>query len=152
MRNVVTLSVLSVFLVACAANDEVKVASEEPIKYIDLTLDEQKELVKEYWVVEKRQEPRYPVSAARDGLSGCVDLIVGIKSDGKAGGYKVKKSYPEGVFDEYAAAALTNWLWVPTDKNSAHAPVLTRIQLDFMVSGARNTTEAESQCGVSHIL
>lgn len=151
MRKVVTLSIFSVVLVACAANDTVEVATEDPIQYINLTLDDQKELVNEYWVVENRQEPKYPISAARKGLSGCVDLIVGIKKDGKTGGYKVKTSYPEGVFDKHAAAALNNWKWSATDKNGDKAPVLTTIQLDFMVSGAKNKTEAEKECGFSHM-
>ena len=152
MRKVVTLSIFSVFLVACVSNDTAEMAVEEPIQYIDLTLDDKKDLIKEYWVVEKRQEPKYPISAARKGLSGCVDLIVGIKTNGKSGGYKVKKSYPEGVFDKYAAAALNNWKWEATDKNADRKPVLTTIQLDFMVSGSKNKKEAESQCGFSHNL
>jgi len=152
MRKVVTLSIFSVFLVACVSTDTTEVSDEEPIQYLDLTLDDKKELINDYWVVKKRQEPNYPISAAKKGLSGCVDLIVGIKNDGKSGGYKVKKSYPKGVFDKYAAAALTNWKWVPTDKNPDSVPVLTTIQLDFMVSGSKNKKETESQCGFPHNL
>ncbi|MEE2002584.1 energy transducer TonB [Alkalimonas sp. MEB108] len=152
MKKAITLSIFSVFLVACASNDKVEVATDEPIQYMDLTSDDKKELIKEYWVVEKRQEPKYPIDAARKGLSGCVDLIVGINSDGRLGGYKVKKSYPEGVFDEHAAAALTHWKWVATEINSDKTPVLTSIQLDFMVSGSKNKTESENQCGYSHNL
>lgn len=152
MRKVVTLSIFSIFLVACASTDTAEIRVEEPINYIDLTLDSKKELIDEYWVLEKRQEPYYPVSAARKGLSGCVDLIVGINNDGKSGGYKIKKSYPKGVFDKHAAAALTNWKWAAADKNSDAVPVLTTVQLDFMVSGSKNKKEAESQCGFSHNL
>ena len=148
MRKVVTLSILSVFLVSCASTDTADV----PIQYIDLTLDDKKELIEEYWVVEKRQHPKYPISAAREGLSGCVDLIVGIKKSGRSGGYKVKKSYPEGVFDKYAAAALNKWRWSATDENGDKVPVLTTIQLDFMVEGSKNKAEAEKQCGFSHNL
>ncbi|GIU04205.1 hypothetical protein TUM4261_03710 [Shewanella sp. c952] len=150
MRKVVTLSFFSVFLMACASTDTAEVSVEEPIQYLDLTLDDKKKLIDDYWVVEKKQEPKYPISAARKGLSGCVDLIVGIKSDGKSGGYKVKKSYPKGVFDKYAADALNNWKWVAADKNGNSVPVLTTIQLDFMVSGSKNKAEAEKQCGFSH--
>jgi len=151
MRKIVILSISSVFLVACASNDEAKIAVEEPIQYVNLTLDDKKELIKEYWVVEKRQEPQYPISAARKGLSGCVDLIIAINSDGKSGGYKVKKSYPEGVFDKYAVAALNHWKWAATDKNADRKPVLTTIQLDFMADGAKNKIEAEEQCKFSHM-
>jgi len=151
MRKVVSLTLLSMLLGACVSNDvgdEVKV---ESINYIDLSLENQRELAKEYWVVQKRKEPKYPISAARKGLSGCVDLIVGINKEGKLGGYKVKSSYPQGVFDNYAAAALNKWQWAATDKNKDNAPVLTSIQLDFMVGGSKNKTEAEKQCGFSHM-
>ncbi|MEX1669346.1 energy transducer TonB [Zhongshania guokunii] len=154
MKKVVTLSIFSVFLVSCASTkttETTNVSKDESIQYIDLTSDDKKVLIEEYWVVEKRQDPQYPISAARKGLSGCVDLIVGIDKSGKAGGYKVKKSYPEGVFDKYAAAALNNWKWSAAGKNVDKAPVLTTIQLDFMVSGSKNKAKAEKQCGFSHM-
>ncbi|GAA0810958.1 hypothetical protein GCM10009111_02720 [Colwellia asteriadis] len=147
MRNVVSITIISLFLGACASNDTVQIADKSPIEYKDLSLKEQKQLVKEYWVVEKRQEPKYPISAARKGLSGCVDLIVGINKNGKTSGYKVKESYPEGVFDDHAAASLKNWKWSATEVNVDKTPVLTSIQLDFVVSGAKNAKEAKTKCG-----
>ncbi|WP_137225859.1 energy transducer TonB [Shewanella sp. MEBiC00475] len=141
MRKVVSLTLLSMFLGACASNDVPEDVKIEPINYIDLSLDDQRELAKEYWVVQKRKEPKYPISAVREGLSGCVDLIVGINKEGKLNGYKIKSSYPQGVFDNYAAAALNKWQWAATDKNKNKAPVLTSIQFDFMVSGSKNKTE-----------
>ncbi|WP_298774316.1 energy transducer TonB [uncultured Shewanella sp.] len=151
MSKVVTLSICSLFLVACVSNDAVEVVTEEPIQYINFTSNDQKDRVQEYWVVEKRQNPKYPISAARKGLSGCVDFIVGIKKDGRAVSYQAKKSYPEGLFDEYAAAALNHWKWSATEENGEHLPVLTTIQLDFMVGGAKNKRTAEKVCGFSHI-
>lgn len=154
MNKVVTLSIFSVFLVSCASTkttETTNISKEKPVQYINLTLDDEKELIEEYWVVEKRQDPQYPISAARNGLSGCVDLIVGIDKSGKAAEYKVKKSYPEGVFDNYAAAAINNWRWAAASNNVDKAPVLTTIQLDFMVSGAKNKAEAEKQCGFTHM-
>ena len=46
--------------------------------YLDLSAKKQVKLVEEYWTVVKRVEPRYPVSAAKKNISGCVDLILGI--------------------------------------------------------------------------
>ncbi|TMP86659.1 energy transducer TonB [Pseudoalteromonas ruthenica] len=149
MRKTVTLSIFSFFLISCVSTTP-PTSPKEQIQYIDLTSDDKKELVNEYWVVEKRQDPKYPVDAAKEGLSGCVELVVGIKENGKAGGYKVKNSYPEGVFDKHAAAALNNWQWSASDKNTDKAPVLTTIKLDFMVSNSKNKAEAEKQCGFSH--
>ena len=147
MKNVISITMLSLVLGACASNDTAQVVDEAPIKYKDLSLKDQRDLVKEYWVVEKRQEPKYPLAAAKKGLSGCVDLIVGIKQDGKTSGYKVKNSYPKGVFDNHAAASLKKWKWSATEGNIDRTPVLTSIQLDFMVSGAKNAKEAKSKCG-----
>ena len=152
MRKEFILSIFSVFLVACASNDKVAVATKEPIQYLNLTSDDEKELVEKYWIVEERQAPKYPIDAARKGLSGCVDLIIGINSDGRLGSYRVKSSYPEGLFDENAIAALTQWKWVATETNSDKTPVLTSIQLDFILYGSTNEKELESQCGNSNNL
>ncbi len=43
MRKEFILSIFSVFLVACASNDKVAVATKEPIQYLNLTSDEEKE-------------------------------------------------------------------------------------------------------------
>lgn len=151
MRKVVSLTLLSVLLGACASNDMVNEVEIEPVNYIDLSLENQRELAKEYWVVKKKENPKYPISAAKEGLSGCVNLIIGINKEGKLGGYEVKSSYPQGVFDNYAAAALRKWQWTATEKNKHNEPVLTHIQLDFMISNSKNKTEAEKQCGYSHV-
>ncbi|WP_299494457.1 energy transducer TonB [uncultured Shewanella sp.] len=151
MRKVVTLSIFSLFLGACVSNDAVEGVAESPVHYIDLTSKEYKERVKEYWVVETSQHPKYPISAARKRVSGCVDVIVGIKKDGRMGEYKVKKSYPEGIFDQSAIAVLKHWKWTSTQENTDSAPVLTTVQLDFMVDGAKNKSEAETLCGFTHI-
>ncbi|MBA6339268.1 energy transducer TonB [Colwellia sp. BRX8-7] len=147
MRNAVSITIISLFLGACASNDTFQVVDESLIEYKDISLKEQRELVKEYWIVEKRLDPKYPIEAARKGLSGCVDLIVGINKDGKTSGYKVKESYPKGVFDYHAAASLKSWRWSATEVNVDKTPVLTSIQLDFMVSGAKNAKEAKNKCG-----
>ncbi|MDP4537371.1 energy transducer TonB [Alkalimonas collagenimarina] len=152
MKKVVSLSVLSLFMVACASHNTLEESAdtinEEPIHYLDLTLEETKGLLKEYWVEVSRKNPRYPMSAVSARQSGCVNLIIGINSDGRASGYRVIKSYPEGVFDNYAIAALTEWQWVAADTNSDKTPVLTTIQLDFSMSESSNRKEAENQCRV----
>jgi len=150
MKNVISITILSLFLGACASNDTAQIVDGKPIKYKNLSSKDQKDLVKEYWVVEKKQAPKYPIEAAKKGLSGCVELIVGINQDGKTSGYKVKSSYPKGVFDNHAAASLKKWKWSATEKNIDRTPVLTSIQLDFMVSGAKNAKEAKSICDVDY--
>ncbi|GAA5136259.1 energy transducer TonB [Thalassotalea piscium] len=125
-------------IVASCATTNVK---EVEVDYLDLSDKSHTKLVEEYWRVEKRVEPQYPVSAARNNISGCVDLIVGIDQHGKAKGYKIRSSYPKGVFDNNAAAALVKWKWQATEKNKNNTPVLTSVRIDF--STTRNRTEAK---------
>jgi len=124
-------------VVACATTK----VDEPKINYLDISNKGQIKLVDEYWTVAKRIEPRYPISAAKKNISGCVDLIVGIDQNGKAQGYKVRSSYPKGVFDKHAAAALVKWKWQATQKNKDNTPVLTSIRIDFSTS--RNPSDPE---------
>ena len=55
----------------------------------------------------KRQEAKYPISAAKAGLFGGVTFIIAINREGNNNEYIVKKSYPKGVFDKHAAIALS---------------------------------------------
>ncbi len=129
---------LTFTLAACTSIPETEHAQSN---YLDLSAKKHVKLVEEYWIVVKRVEPRYPVSAAKKNISGCVDLIVGIDQNGKLKGYKVRSSFPKGVFDKNAAAALTKWKWKPTEKNKDSIPVLTSVRLDFTTS--RNPTDIE---------
>lgn len=147
MKKVLTLSIFGLLAVACASNKSADDALLQPIDYIDLTSHDNKELINNYWIVTKRQDPQYPGNAARNGVSGCVSVIVGINSDGTAGGYKVQKSFPKDVFDDYALAALSQWKWKASKQNTDKEAVLTTIQLDFMVNGSYNKAEAEEVCG-----
>ncbi len=151
MKKALILSIFCIFTVACTSNKNADEITKESADYIDLTSDDNKELIKDYWMVTKRQNPQYPINAARDGVSGCVEFIVGIDRDGTAGGYKVHKSFPEGVFDDYAAAALNQWKWKASTQNTDKDPVLTTIQLNFMVNGSYNKSQAEKACGFGHM-
>lgn len=129
---------LTLFVVSCTSTTKI----EEPkINYLDISDKDQIKLIAEYWTVAKRIEPIYPVSAAKKNVSGCVDLIVGIGQNGKAQGYKVRSSYPKGVFDKNAAAALVKWKWQATERNKDNTPVLTSIRMDFSTS--RNPSDPE---------
>jgi TonB family protein len=151
MKKALILSTFFIFTVACTSNKSADETRKESADYIDLTSDDNKETIKDYWMVTKRQNPQYPIIAARDGVSGCVEFIVGIDRDGTAGGYKVQKSFPEGVFDDYAAEALRQWKWKASKHNTDKAAVLTIIQLDFMVNGSYNKSQAEKACGFGHM-
>lgn len=141
-----------VFLAACVSNDVEKTEAdtvkevEKDIAYVDLTGKTYIE-TDDYWIVKTRHPPIYPAKAAKQRIIGCVSVIVGINSNGKAGGYKVTKSYPEGVFDKRAAAALSQWEWKPGKKNSDKIPTIQTQQLSFYLDKPSNKAEAEKHCG-----
>jgi TonB family protein len=83
-----------------------------------------------------------------------VDVIVLINNSGGVASFEVKKSYPEGVFDDSVAAALKQWKWSAAEKNTDKVPVLTTIQFTYQTSswtgGPKNKDEAERQCGFTN--
>lgn len=135
-----------------------KSVSEQPdpnqMKYVDLSSEDKKDLVEQYWQVTKRVEPAYSIDAAKKGLSGCVTATVGIGAAGEMVGYKITNSYPQGVFDSQALAALKKWRWQATEANVDKVPVLTSIELDFMVHGSaakHHLAEASTHCNFGAI-
>ncbi len=133
----------TLFMVSCASTTKVE---QTETKYLDLSGKEQVSLVGEYWSAVKQVEPKYPISAAKNNISGCVDLIVGIDKDGRVKGYKIRSSYPKGIFDNNAAAALVKWEWEATNKNKAKTPVLTSVRLDFSTSKNPSDTKYLEHC------
>ena len=53
--------------------------------------------------------PKYPASAARDGIGGLVVLDVLVGEDGSPDDVRVHLARPEGVFDKYAVDAARGW-------------------------------------------
>jgi len=136
LRKSYLLLSLSFFLFSCAStqiNPKSTPIKFTKIDYIDLSKKDQKEIVKQYWTVEKRDNPKYPISAQRKKISGCVGFIIGINQQGKSQDFKIISSYPKDIFDYNAAAVLKNWRWKATEKNSDKKPVLTYLRLDFMI-------------------
>lgn len=120
---------LTLLLSACSGTASAPQPAQ--LNYVDLSSETDPSQIERYWDVAKTVEPEYPVSAARDGISGCVDLIVGINSDGKLQGFKIRSSYPKGVFDKSAATAIAKWRWSAAEANPERKPILTSYQLDF---------------------
>ncbi|GGO67654.1 energy transducer TonB [Bowmanella pacifica] len=148
MRAVLLCALMG--LSACQSTTELAPEQDNGLPYLDLTAEQSLKPESPYWQISKHTYPSYPVSAAKDGLSGCVKLAFGINTQGQPEGYKVVASYPPGVFDQKAAQALSQWRWGPGANNSQRQPVFTQTQLDFMVEGAKNLAEAEENCGYQH--
>lgn len=128
MKKIIVIFISMLLGVSCSSNTK-----DEKIdtQFLDLSGDEYSELVSGYWVITERVAPQYPASAARNRVSGCVDLVVGIGSEGRVEGYKIRSSYPKGVFDDYAVAAVGQWRWKATEENVDRTPVVAALRLDF---------------------
>ncbi|GEK09813.1 energy transducer TonB [Pseudoalteromonas sp. SCSIO 43201] len=137
-------------LCGCQSNNAATTATEkqaERFQYLDMRHLPMKVQADGYWVQTQRSEPLYPIDAARKGLSGCVTLSIAITPEGKAGGYKVIQSYPEGVFDDAALQAVNKWRWEPEPGNSTRQAILIDTKLEFWVTqGQSNADEAQRVC------
>ena len=100
------------------------------------------------WTLTKRVNPQYPISAAKDGLSGCVNLSFVVNNEGRATEQQVTDSFPKGVFDKKAIEALKRWRWKPTAANPDNQPARSTVQLDFMVQYSKNISDAEQHCNI----
>ncbi|WP_240221203.1 M56 family metallopeptidase [Rheinheimera hassiensis] len=74
-----------------------------------------------------RIEPRYPLQAAEQGISGYVQIKFDVDAQGKVINASVVKSSPEKVFDKEALRALTQWQYTATGK----LHLAQMVQLDF---------------------
>jgi len=76
-----------------------------------------------------RVEPKYPVQAAQQRITGYVQAQFNIKPDGSVTDVKITKAEPADTFNKVAIRALEQWIYQPTSKGFNGAEV----QLDFMM-------------------
>ncbi|MDN3651210.1 energy transducer TonB [Thalassotalea ponticola] len=136
LYNLLLVSVL----VGCANTAEPDLG-EVSANAIDLTKEVAQ--TENYWAVKKRSYPQYPISAARDDISGCVEFSFTIVS-GKAKNIKIIKSVPEKIFNTAAIKSLKQFRWEATKQNSSQTPVVTTLQLDFSTSPTQYVAECIS--------
>lgn len=87
MRRILFLtSVLA--LSACSTTPEVKDNELQPIDLIG-----KKDALEEMWIVSKTDYPKYPINAAKQGISGCVDFSFVITVMGKHKTSKLLRPY-----------------------------------------------------------
>lgn len=101
LKKLITLISVVFVLSACQTNDITAPDPDKYTSYLDLTAESKKAQLDNYWRLELRVEPKYPILAARNRWSGCSELIAAIHADGSVSAYKVIKSYPEAVFDRH---------------------------------------------------
>lgn len=79
-----------------------------------------------------RIEPRYPVTAARDGVSGWVRLGFSIDESGAVTDVTVLAAEPARVFEREAMAALKRWKYQPKQVDGKTIKQTgMQVQLDF---------------------
>ena len=144
MKKYLVISLISL-LAGCASNQLTK-DSQAVDSGLEQPADESE--FASLWTQTKRVNPQYPISAAKDGLSGCVNLSFVVNSEGRVTEQQVTDSFPKGVFDKKAIEALKRWRWKPTTANPDNQPARSTVQLDFMVQYSKNITEAEQHCSI----
>lgn len=122
---------LITLLVGCSSTTEEQ-ETRVDINALDLTRDKSK--TENYWVVTNRSYPKYPVNAARKGISGCVEFSFVIDKLGKAQNIQIINSVPENTFNKAAMKSMKEFRWAATKNNDSLQPVLTTLQLDFSTS------------------
>ena len=144
MKKYFVISLISL-LAGCASNQLTK-DSQAVDSGLEQPADESE--FASLWTQTKRVNPQYPISAARDGLSGCVNLSFVVNNEGRVTEQQVTDSFPKGVFEKKAIEALKRWRWKPTTANPDNQPARSTVQLDFMVQYSKNITEAEQHCSI----
>lgn len=76
-----------------------------------------------------RVEPKYPVQAAAQRITGYVQAQFNIKPDGSVTDVKITKAEPAATFDKVSVTALEQWTYQPSRNGFTGAMV----QLDFML-------------------
>jgi TonB family protein len=135
MRRILFLT-SALALSACTTTRDVKDYGIQPIDFSG-----NKNALEEMWIVSKNDYPKYPIDAAKKGISGCVDFSFVINGDGKAQNIQVIKAIPDSTFIQSATKSLKKFRWQPTELNNLRQPAITTLQLDFSTTPVMKVAE-----------
>jgi TonB family protein len=88
-----------------------------------------------------RIEPKYPIEAANNGISGYVQLAYTIDERGHTNNIKVIEASPKNTFEKNAVTALRQWQYTA----SSNPKKIHRIQLDFRINEDATNTPQNGQ-------
>ncbi|MCF6456516.1 energy transducer TonB [Pseudoalteromonas sp. MMG024] len=84
----------------------------------------------------KREPPKYPINAARNGKEGWVQLSFVVEPDGSTSNIIVEDSSNE-AFEKYALRSIKKWKYSPATKDGKPIQQCrNQVQLDFKLSNA----------------
>lgn len=79
--------------------------------------------------------PQFPIAAARDGVSGWVDIAFTVNADGSVSNVHVTDAQPRRVFDRAAIEAVSKWKFKPALINGVPTAVVLQRRIDFTLPG-----------------
>ncbi|WP_115717325.1 M56 family metallopeptidase [Gallaecimonas mangrovi] len=89
----------------------------------------------------QKEQPRYPVKAAKNGTTGFVVINMDITPEGLVANPRVVQSEPNGVFDKSALRAIAKWHYKP----SATGQKNVQVKLEFAMDKDAKTTSANAR-------
>jgi len=87
-------------------------------------------------VVIRMVPPKFPLSAARRGLQGWVNIQFTVKTDGSVGNVHVVRSDPPRVFDRAAIIAVRQWRFKPAVINGRSTATVHERKIQFTLPKA----------------
>jgi TonB family protein len=75
--------------------------------------------------------PEYPRAARRRNITGSVDVVFTVTTDGKVRSAEILRAEPEETFDDAALDAVTQWRFEPYIENGAAVEKRTAVRLAF---------------------
>lgn len=97
----------------------------------------------EYWQIDDSPSTTEGNLSGRAVSYGCVALDFGIDAEGKVFDVRVKKSWPQGTFVEFANTVLSEFDFEAAETNAARQPVRTMWLLTFAdVDGKKSLHKA----------
>jgi TonB family protein len=76
-------------------------------------------------------QPKLPESAIKKGISGWVEVVFTVKTDGRVENVEVRNASPADVFNDAAIRAVRQWRFEPVERNGEKVPQRAMVRLRF---------------------